>query len=299
MQISLSSFDFRQHLGNGAIAAGYVALIMLTLHADYGSWLQTGAALAVPGVGLTAAALAFRRFHAIADTPTAKIASAPQGYVELTGHCGLLPGARPLGFANCPPCVWYRYRVYRDDRLIDSGQSHDTFLLLDGSGECVVDPDLAEVVGASRRTSRRDNYTTRIEYLRLDAPVYAIGEFHTLSGTELTLDRSQAIRELLGEWKQDPNRLVERYDIDGDGEIGLTEWQAVRQAAAQEVKVRFAELRQRPDTHLLHAPADGRPFILSCSDPDRLASRFRLWAWFHTAVFVAGFVAALTLAARG
>lgn len=295
--MTFSLADYRHHVSNGVVAAGYFALIMLAFETRHAG-LRIAIVAAIAAGGLIAWLLAFRRFHAIADTPTARIASAPQGYVELTGHCGLLPGSRPLGFANCPPCVWYRYRVYRDGKQIDSGQSHDTFLLLDGSDECVIDPDLAEVVASSRRTTQRDNYTTRIDYLRVDSPLYAIGEFRTLTGTEQTLDRRGAIRDLLGEWKRDPNGLVERFDIDGDGEISLTEWQAVRQAAAREVAKRHAELRLSADTHILRAPRDGRPFILSNSDPERLAARYRLWAWFHAAVFVAGFVVVLTLLTR-
>ena len=289
--------DFRHHLSNGVVAAGYFALIILAFEAQHAG-LRIGAIAVVTVASLVAWLLAFRRFHAIVDTPTARISSASQGYVELIGRCGLLPGTPPLGFASCPPCVWYRYRVYRDGKQIDSGQSHDTFLLLDGSDECVIDPDLAEVVASSRRTTRRDNYTTHTDYLRVDSPLYAIGEFRTLTGTELTLDRRGAIRDLLGEWKQDSNRLIERFDSDGDGEISLTEWQAVRQAAAREVAKRHAELSLSADTHLLRAPGDGRPFILSNSDPEKLAVRYKLWAWFHAAVFIAGFVTALTLVTR-
>lgn len=295
MTITLA--DYRQHLSNGVVGAGYFALAVLALETDSAA-LRISIIGAIAIAGLIAWLLAFRRYHAIADTPTARISSAPQGYVELIGHCGLMPGAAPLGFANCPPCVWYRYRVYREGKQIDSGQSHDTFLLLDGSDECVIDPDLAEVVASSRRTTRRDNYTTHIDYLRVDSPLYAIGEFRTLTGTEQTLDRRGAVRDLLGEWKQDPNRLLERFDIDGDGEISLTEWQAVRQAAAREVAKRHAELRLSADTHILRAPKDGRPFILSNSDPEKLALRYRLWAWFHAAVFVVGFVVVLTLITR-
>jgi hypothetical protein len=289
--------DFRHNLSNGVAAAGYVALAIFAFEAQQ-SGLKIGALGLVTVASLLAWLLAFRRYHAIVDTPTARISSAPQGYVELIGHCGLLPGAPPLGFANCPPCVWYRYRVFRDGKQIDSGQSHDTFLLLDGSDECVIDPDLAEVVASSRRTTRRDNYTTHTDYLRVDAPLYAIGEFRTLTGTELTLDRRGAIRELLGDWKQDSNRLLERFDSNSDGEISLTEWQAVRQEAALEIADRHAEIRLSPDTHLLRAPGDGRPFILSGSDPDKLAVRYKLWAWLHAAVFIAAFAAALTMVAR-
>ncbi len=168
MTITLA--NYRQHLSNGIVGAGYFALIVLALETQ-SAGLRIGIIGTITVAGLVAWLLAFRRSHAIADTPTARISSAPQGYVELIGHSGLMPGAAPLGFANCPPCVWYRYRVYRDGKQIDSGQSHDTFLLLDGSDECVIDPDLAEVVASSRRTNQRDNYTTHIDYLRVDSPI--------------------------------------------------------------------------------------------------------------------------------
>ncbi len=278
---------------NGLLSAGHLVLIVVALEAGE-RWVEFPAIGLLALIALLAWLAAFRRYHAIADTPTARIASAAQGYVELVGQAALLPGARPLGFGTGPPCVWYRYRVYRDGKLIDSGQSHDTFLLDDGSGECVIDPDFAEFRVSTQRRTKRDSYTTKAEYLGLGEQVYALGSLTTLGGSGLRLDRNDDVRELLGEWKQDPNRLLERFDANSDGQIDLTEWQVARREAAEEVDRRHAELRLHPDTHILRAPADGRPFIVSSVDPTVLVRRYRWWAWFHAAVFVGALAWLLT-----
>ena len=132
------------------------ALIQAILSATYlvaGALLFYGPSTPVRGAGLLIIVLgaavgwlaASRRYHLIVDTPTSRIASAAQGYVELQGYCQLHPGSPPLGFRSGPPCVWYRYNVRRvgdsSSRLLDRGQSDETFLLDDGSGQCIVDPN--------------------------------------------------------------------------------------------------------------------------------------------------------------
>ena len=64
-----------------------------------------------------------RRYQAIADTPTSKIRSASQGYVELSGTIEKAdsPDIQPLsGPLTGLPCVWYRYSIERYRR---SGKS--------------------------------------------------------------------------------------------------------------------------------------------------------------------------------
>lgn len=92
-----------------------------------------------------------RRRRAIDDTPTSRIAAAAQGYVELQGVGKQLAGLPLLSPLSGLPCLWYRYRIERrdsDNRWVheDSGESDGSFILDDGSGECLVDPEGAELL---------------------------------------------------------------------------------------------------------------------------------------------------------
>ena len=86
-----------------------------------------------------------KRHRTVADTPSSRIASAPQGYVVLTGRGQQPPGEILRSPVNGLPCLWYRYRVERKNgdrwEQVESGVSHDTFGLSDGSGDVLVDPD--------------------------------------------------------------------------------------------------------------------------------------------------------------
>ncbi len=78
----------------------------------------------------------------MADTPTSRVASVPQGYIELVGRGQQPPGGSPVSGL---PCLWYRYRVERKNgdrwEYVESGVSHDTFGLSDGSGHVLFDPE--------------------------------------------------------------------------------------------------------------------------------------------------------------
>lgn len=77
----------------------------------------------------------FRRARAVEDTPTSKIASAHQGYVELVGAAclGKTPLAAPLTGRQC---VWYRYRVEKKGSknkwITERSGSSDNPFLVDG-----------------------------------------------------------------------------------------------------------------------------------------------------------------------
>ncbi|MGQ0594309.1 MAG: hypothetical protein ACT4QB_17175 [Gammaproteobacteria bacterium] len=260
---------------------------------------RTGALALVGICSLVAWLAALRRYRLVADTPTSLIASAAQGYVELVGRCELHPGSPALGYLSGPPCVWYRCVVSRRTSEGWSSTSHerssDTFLLRDASGTCVVDPDHAEVTGARRRSWVQGEYRYALDYLAPGDPLYALGQLTTLGGTLGTFDRRAEVGALLSEWKREPSSLGERFDLDRDGEVNLAEWARAREAAEREVDRRHLESGPLAAAHLLRAPADGRPYLLSNRDPLTLARRFRRWAWLHVAVLVLAAVSVLVL----
>ena len=98
------------------------------------------------------------RLRLIEDTPTSRIRSAAQGYVELMGVSRWIDGPSIVSPLTTRPCVWYSYRVEQRTRgsknnhwrTVDSGVSEELFALDDGSASCLVDPEDAEVITDNR-----------------------------------------------------------------------------------------------------------------------------------------------------
>ena len=270
----------------------FQTMVALVAWQEGGSPLAWGGFALVAVLALLAWLFALRRGRAIDDTPTSRIASAAQGYVELAGagqpH-GELPLRSPL---TQLPCLWYRYFVYRRENnkwVYDHGQeSRQFFEIDDGSGRCVVDPGGAEVL-SRRKETRQVGDWRHVEYLLLqDEPLYALGRFRTLSGGDQALDPERDVAELIGDWKQDQSDLKARFDLDRDGEISAEEWQLARVAARREVARRHDELRLAPARHYLERPEDGRLFLVSNIPPERLARGYFRWAWLQLLVLCAG-----------
>jgi hypothetical protein len=285
-------------LSAGYLVVGAIGLIYATADKqDTFILTSTTAILAV--AGLLAWLAAFKRYRLIFDTPTSQIMSAAQGYVEIMGHCEPHSSDSLLGFGPIPGCVWLQYTVQqrRGDawRHLESRTSDDTFLVADSSGKCILDPDGAEVINAHRKSWSDRNYRHMASYLLPGDTLYALGELTTLGGARAPLDKRSDVSALLREWKGDHNQLLARFDSNQDGMIDLREWEAIRQTASHQIDNQHRELRLRPDIHVLRAPHDGRPLLVSNRDPDWLARRYRWWSWFHLAVFVAATVSGLTL----
>lgn len=245
----------------------------------------------------------YRRYREIEDLPMSKIASAAQGYVELLGHS--LPIADNPVIAPCShiPCCWYRYCIESRDndnkwKQYDSGESVAHFLLDDGTGQCVVSPDGAEVLYSRKNTwiEADQRYT---EWLLLPkATLYALGEFRTIGGATFELDDNNDIANLLADWKKDEKKLLERFDTDRNGQIDLQEWERARQAARDEIEKEHAELRASGDVNLLCKPEDGRPFLLAAAVPARLGRHYAIWSGVHLAVFFAAGGTAFVMVTR-
>src|SRR5690606_1115123 len=134
-------------------------LVQLVIAIQSGRRPQTAWVVGLIGlISLFAWASSFRRKRLIADTPTSRIGSAAQGYVELYGRA--IPDEENLirSPVSGIPCVWYRYRIYqRQDnqkwQQVSQGVSDSVFQITDDSGICFVDPDHAEVIGPERRVT--------------------------------------------------------------------------------------------------------------------------------------------------
>jgi hypothetical protein len=294
------------------------------VHADAAEFgLAMGALLVAAAAGLHGFLRFSRLLRLIADTPTARIRSAPQGFVELEGVTGWLPGpeihARLTGY----PCVWYRYTIEeqrtngrnRRRTVIERGQSDDLFELRDDTGRCVIDPDGAVVLGPDRDTWTASNLGTDFgprvnsgwfssgryryteERLHAHQPLLVLGEFHTRYHEGL--EREERMKDLLGRWKNDPE-IIRRFDSSGDGRLSLDDWERVRAAARVEVE-RLMAADEQPDAFNLVRRGDRgtqRLLLLSTLSEAQLLFRQRLRAYGSGLVFIvaASFVLwALTL----
>lgn len=307
--VQFSNAEFRFHAGGGRIralvSASYIVIGFICIVYAYSHQIPylRGAGIAVLLLGGLFAWLgALKRHRVIADTPTAVLRSAPQGYVELTGTCRPVADAELLLYGKAPPCLWYLATITEHRRSFGKSDTHtyiersdDCFLIEDGTGECVIDPDHAEMLSAHTTRWRDGDKHYKVSYLLPGDPLYAIGALRTLRAADGTLDRKGDVSALLRAWKQDRAALVRRFDTDGDGDVDLHEWQGAVAAAEREVDARHREVRLEPGVHVMRAPDDGRPFILSNRDPEELTQRYRWWAWFHLTIFLAASVWAMTL----
>lgn len=281
--------------------AGHLFLLLVGARiGTAGGWL-----LVLSIIGAISFALwivTFRRARVVADTPTSRVASAPQGYVELHGVAHQHPGKvvnAPLTFQ---PCVWHRYIVEekrgKNWRVVESGLSEETFILDDGSGQVVVDPDHAEVMTDHYRCwiTGRMRYT---QWLLVPGDrLYAIGEFGTVGGANTPLDAGADLKALLAEWKRNQPDLRKRFDLDGSGEISPQEWELAVRAARREVSRHHREIRSQPGVNVMRATGQGRPFLLSNFDPGRLERRYGRWTRFQLIIALLAGAGALCLAAR-
>jgi len=272
-------------------------------------------ALGLSGLGLLAFYFAFRnlaRARIIEDTPTSRVRSATQGYVELAGEAAAMPGEPILSPLTHNPCCWFRYKVEhkRDERwaTLRSGKSDGLFLLRDETGDCIIDPDGAEIAcreknvwyggsatpatqvpGGSQSADVRSllgvnlsniltdgNYRYTEEAIYPGESLYAIGQFRSHGETDRMAMRDERIKARLSQWKADQAGLLQRFDRDGDGTIDLTEWEVARRTAVREVTREQLREDQQPLHTLSRTDSRRYPYLISAHGEFDLVRRYRL-----------------------
>jgi hypothetical protein len=286
-----------------------------------GFWIALLAAAVIGSLLLHRGVAAFWRLRLIHDTPTARVRSAPQGYVELIGQ------ARPLRSLVAAkltgiPCCWYRWRIERRRRsgrsqhweTVEHGELERPFLLDDGTGECVVDPGgaalscrtterwLSRVRGGGRAVPSAlgmlfglgGHYRMTEERIAEGDLVYVLGYHET--PRRGTRERDQLVRQLLSQWKRDPQRR-EQFDRDGDGDLDRHEWEHARVLAQELAQRAEREVASQPVRARIGATGDSRrPYLLSTAGEAALVGQSRWQALGGTlagAVLVIGVLAAL------
>lgn len=307
------------------IPPGWAARVVQLDPAEF--WIGT-VVLVLLALGAFYAIFRFiHRYHIIEGTPTSKIRSAAQGYVELDGIGYLLPGTPIIAPLSGTPCTWFSFKVEEKVesfsghsgsrsrwQTLRSGISDDLFLLKDDTGECVIDPEGAEVMhaisevwygdtpmwGGGIRRGRIGRYRYTEKRMHPGNTLYAIGQFRTIGGSQELPNTHEEIRELLAEWKRDQVMLHARFDRNNDGILSLDEWEAVRKAAWKEVLAAQAKRARGPVHHLMTRPDDSRrPYLLSVLPQEMLIRRYRRYAMLSLLVFfLAGSMATWMLTVR-
>ena len=251
----------------------------------------------------------------IEDTPTAKIRSAPQGYIELEGLGKMMDGPPIIAKLSGLPCVWFRYKIeeyvtHAGSRnqsrweTIDKGESTDTFWLQDDTGRVVIDPEGADVTPKYKDTWRAgsslsgiayatyvkgfigsrasgNNYRFTEERINSGERLYALGLLKNVSSYTSMPTVDADVRELLRDWKKDQPTLLNRFDLNKDGNIDQTEWMLARaQAGRETMKNRQEQVIQSADGLNVMGPTRdrSRPYILSAYTQAELTNRYKLWA---------------------
>jgi len=226
---------------------------------------------------------ALRHRRLLQDTPTSKIRSASQGYVEISGRARALDGALKSP-GKLMPCVWYRLTVqdmrdskrrgFNEDDESYTDESQYSFYVDDGTGMCSIDPMEAQVRAKTKDVWKRGYLKFTEQRIVEGEHLYCVGEFRTVQG----FTRQKAIREttkaLLHAWKADQDTL-QRFDANGDGKVDLDEWARARDQANKLAKKEVGEDYQRTEHHELVKPFErGHPFVISAFAETELTRRY-------------------------
>tara|TARA_R110001606_G_scaffold399222_2_gene582476 strand:- start:140703 stop:141614 length:912 start_codon:yes stop_codon:yes gene_type:complete len=264
-------------------------------------------------IGLILCLIAFYRMsrglhqaRLIENTPTAKIRSAVQGYVELNGQTRLMEGPVIVSPLSGKSCVWYRYKIEEKSehrqangksvsywRVVKQATSGELFLLEDETGRCVIDPDDADVIVTNKRTWSKNTSVAPRRYteelITENESLYAIGLFKTTANIERQQLKEQ-ISHLLRYWKRDPKQLLAEFDLNRDGELSLEEWERVQLAAEQHVKRENGEQAKQEQLNVLkQSEHTDQVFILSTVSEEQLIKHYK-WRtmWYLLGFFMCG-----------
>lgn len=239
----------------------------------------------------------WRQQRMLQDTAAARIRSAPQGYVKLTGRAKPLSGKALRAPLTGRSCVWWKYSIHTRAngpgtlwRVDDRGVSDQPFLLTEQADECLVDPAGADIEPSERRiwcgespqmptfsifgfspfaSAETNRYMEAI--IIEDAQLSVLGELHSTSGTLAnSLQDEAAVR--LSQWKTDQKTLLARFDSNHDGTIDSVDWERARAAALDEVQQERLQRAPQQRLRLILKPTEGRPYLIGALPCEQLIS---------------------------
>jgi hypothetical protein len=256
------------------------------------------------------------RTRIIEDTPTSKVRSAAQGYVELIGTAKQMEDDNTTAALTGLPCLWYSYEVekYYESakrkgwRTVEKGASNWTISLSDETGICHLDPDKAHITASITdqwmgTTSRPKKITGADQPLSVTSsgqyrytenriingdPLFAIGLFQTVHAPSIASQANSIMNGLLGDWKRNQETLIQRFDADGDGTIDFNEWETARKTAATEADQQLENATDDGSpVHLMACPPSSRyPYLIATKPQHHLVTQFRRMSATHTTAFM-------------
>lgn len=278
-------------------ALGFVLSMVVFVYFKHASaqWLMVAIA-----TSFFASIFNYWRLLKITEAPISTIAAAAQGYVELFGKAST---DKPLKTPYQDiPCVWYRSSVYAnrendDDKVADLvsmmpleyTESKTVFTLDDGTAQCKVDPQGAEVIYFEARTWRKNDHRYVEEYLPVGKPLYVIGNLDTRKDILDEAALNSAVGTKLADWKTRPQQLLNRYDQNLNGQIDMEEWELARRDAINEVKAEHAmqtNLSNKNGSDFTLAKPAGKLFLISAKSPNQLRASYKMWVAAHLGVLV-------------
>lgn len=255
-------------------------------------WLGTAVVSAIALYLFWRMACWYQHARQIENIPTARVRSAPQGYIELIGAAKMMEGPATFSPLSHIRCVWYSYKIeekvreyhgkegFRSRwRVVKQDTSEEVFLLEDETGECAIDPDEAQVSTRDKQVwykhdavpPRRYTEWTIIE----GEPLYVMGLFKSVATAEDQTIRQQ-VSQKLREWKKDQGLLLQRYDTDRDGNISAAEWQQVRQDATIAVKRDIGQRAKMKQLSMMrNSPHKSQPYLISTISEQELIKRYQ------------------------
>lgn len=137
----------------------------------------------------------FKNLQAVRDTPTSQIASAAQGYTELSGTAKAFNSLIECKLRR-KPCIWFSYKIEKQKtrhttdsdghsqtehywETVDEGKSNQKFILEDGTGRCIIDPVGADIKSRHSECWTEGDMQYTESVILENEPLYAIGNFHT------------------------------------------------------------------------------------------------------------------------
>jgi hypothetical protein len=272
--------------------------------------LIAAAAAALAGFALWNFLRRLRRDRLLADTAPARLRSAAQGYVKVSGRATAASATALQAPLSGRPCVWWSYDIARDDsqenqvadwRSIESAASVELFMLSDeDGGRCLVGPVCAEITpttsnvwyGSTPRPLSTPTamagirtgawrYTERL--LEVGAQLLVTGDLRSHSEVG---DVTHAAQEKLRAWKADQQQLLQRFDHNHDGHIDQAEWDEARGAALQEAQAQTL-VSGIARVSVIAEPANGEPFLIAPLSSAQLVGRERHYAALYFALGIA------------
>ncbi len=226
---------------------------------------------------------AYRRLRMTADVPTSTIAAAAQGYVELHGTAVAASGESLIGQFTRVPCVWNQFTSFKVDnkgspQADESSTRGVSFILRDETGDCVIDPEKAEVICDRCQSGNMWHEWS----IRVGDPVYAIGYFSSGGAAaerhvNLKAEYARVAQE------RDKEAYAARYDANQDGKVDRQETAVARAALRRDA---IQQYTTQGGVHTLGPSPDGRPFLVIGASHEDVDSRYRRLTVIHLCVFI-------------